>query len=175
MSDSVSIMAADSGRRLFEVAVGRAPRFIAQTPDGSRLIVGDGLARGVTIVDPRIGRVVETRNLGRAGVIREVACSHDGRWAFVNQLISHDEQITLQIERGWINSNGIAVLDLEQPGHYVTLPLDSLINGAANPWGLAVSRDDQRLYVSLAGVHEIAIVDMPRMLELVAQTTPWTS
>jgi YVTN family beta-propeller protein len=52
----------------------------------------------------------------------------------------------------------------------VTLLLDHLLKGAANPNGLVLSRDNKRLYVSLAGVHEIAIVDVDACLRLVEET-----
>jgi YVTN family beta-propeller protein len=80
--------------------------------------------------------------------------------------------MTLQMDRGWINSNGFSVLDLQEPGHYVTLLLDRLLRGAANPWGMVLSADGGRLYVSLSGAHEVAIVDVPKALRLVAETTP---
>ena len=37
---------------------------------------------------------------------------------------------------------------------------------------MALSADGSTLYVSLAGAHEVAIVDVPKALELVAETTP---
>ncbi len=175
LSNTLVALSADTGDVVFEVPVGRNPRYVVETPaaDGStHLLVTNGLSRGVSIVAADSGRVLETRLMGRASLLRQIVCSPDGRWAFVTQLISHDEQITVQIERGWINSNGFAVLDLAQPGHYVTLPLDSLVNGAANPWGMALSSDGQRLYVTLAGVHEVAIIDVPGVLALVAETRP---
>lgn len=153
------------------VAVGRSPRFIAPTPDG-RLVVTDGLGRGISIVDVAARREVEARSLDRASLLRQLVLSPDGRWAAVAHVVSHDETPTLQIERGWIHSNGISLLDLARPGHFVTLLLDRLVSGAANPWGMALSADGERLYVSLAGVHEVAIVDVPRAMALVEATSP---
>jgi len=172
LSNTLSILDVATGRTAFSVPVGRSPRYVARTPDGSRLIVANGLTRGVSIIDPARGSVVETRELGRASLLREVVCSPDGRWAFVAHLISHDEVMPLQMERGWIHSNGFSILDLQEPGHYVTLLLDQLLRGAANPWGMALSGDGGRLYVSLSGVHEVAIVDVKKALRLVAETTP---
>ena len=172
VSESVSVIDAASGRTRAEIPVGRSPRFLAATPDGSRLVVANGLSRSASIIDLAAGRVVETRDLGRASILRQVACSADGRWAFIAGLVSHDETPPLQLERGWINSNGFMVLDLTRPGHRVTLLLDRLLAGASNPWGVALSSDQQRLYVSLTGVHEVAVVDLPAALRLVSETTP---
>jgi mono/diheme cytochrome c family protein len=123
----------------------------------------------VSIIHVASGRVAETRTLERSSILRDIVSSHDGRWAFVAHIVSHDEQMTLQMERGWIHSNGFSVLDLQEPGHGVTLLLDQLLVGAANPWGLALSSDDRQLYVSLSGVHEVAIVDVEKALGVVAK------
>ncbi len=172
ISGSVSIVGLRPGGPASEVRVGSEPRYLAETPDGARLVVANGLSRDVSIIDIATARVVETRSLGRASILRQVACSPDGRWAFVAHLVSHDEMGPSQIERGWIHSNGFSVLDLTRPGHRVTLLLDRLMSGAANPWGLALSPDGRTLYVSLSGVHEVAIVDVGEALRLVEETGP---
>ncbi|MBM4062823.1 MAG: hypothetical protein FJ265_17270 [Planctomycetes bacterium] len=168
LADSISIFDLATGERR-DVAVGRRPRYVAD--NGDQLVVGNAESRDVSIVDPRTGRVVETRSLDRAAQLREVVCTDDGRYAVVATLVGHDEMITTQMDRGWINSNGIAVLDLRQRGHFVIVLLDRVLSGATNPWGLAISADQRRLYVTLAGIHQVAIVDLPALLALVETTT----
>jgi len=170
VSSTVSILDVESGRTLSETPVGSQPRFAALTPDGARLLVSNGLSPWVTVLDTQDGRELERYDMGRASMLREIVSSHDGRWAFLTNLVSHNEVPTVQMERGWINSNGFSVLDLTKPGRRVTLLLDQLLAGATNPSGIAISSDAKRLYVSLAGIHEIAIVDLPAALELAEQT-----
>lgn len=164
VSDTLSTVEPSKGRTVTTIDVGHNPRAIAVCPDGT-VVVGNGGSRDVSIVS-RDGRV-ETRALGRANLIRDVAVTADGRWAIASHVMSHDKVIPVQIERGWIVSNGISIMDLRRRGHYVTLLLDQVLKGAAVPWGLALTRD--RLYVSLAGAHEIAIVDVPAALHLVGE------
>jgi YVTN family beta-propeller protein len=172
LSNTVSIIDLESGKTRFEVPVGRGPRYIAEIPGSGRIIVGNGMSRNASIIDVTTGQVVETRDLGRAGLIRQVIVSPGGRWAFAAHIVSHDELITLQMERGMIHSNGFSVMDLQTPEHRVTLLLDKLLLGAANPWGLAIAPDESMLYVSIAGTHEIAFVDLPRALDVVAGILP---
>ena len=169
VSNSVSVLDVESGRTLSETPVGSQPRFAALTPDGSRLVVSNGLSPFVSVLDPKNGRETARYDMGRASMLREITCSPDGHWAFLTNLVSHNEVPTVQMERGWINSNGFSVLDLTQPNRRVTLLLDHLLSGATNPCGIALSSDAKRLYVSLAGFHEIAIIDVPAALELAAQ------
>ncbi len=170
MSDSVSIIDAATGKTLAEVPVGREPRYVAVTPDGKKLLVANSLSREITIVDVSAAKVVESRDLGKANILRQVAVSPDGRWGYVSHIVSHEERTTLQMERGWIHSNGFSVLDMRHKGRRVTLLLDRLLDGDANPWGALVSKDGGRLYVTLAGVHEVAIVDTRKALQLVRET-----
>lgn len=169
VSSTVSILDVESGRTLSETPVGSQPRFATLTPDGTQLAVSNGLSPWVTLLDSKNGRETGRYDMGRASMLREIVCSPDGHWAFLTNLVSHNEVPTVQMERGWINSNGFSVLDLTQPGRRVTLLLDQLLSGATNPCGLALSSDAKRLYVSLAGIHEIAIVDVPAALELAAK------
>lgn len=171
MAESVSAISTATLAILFEAPVGRNPRYVAELPDSGVLVVTNGLSRSVTYLDAYDGSVLETRSLERASLLRDIQATNNGTYAIAAGLIAHDEMITTQIERGWINSNGLFIMKVRKPGHFVTVLLDSLLDGAANPWGIALSSDDQRLYVSLAGVHEVAIVDLPKLLSLVDSTT----
>ncbi len=169
VSSTVSILDVETGRTLSETPVGRQPRFATLTPDGSRLAVSNGLSPWISLLDPNDGREIGRYDMGRASMLREIVCSKDGHWVFVTNLVSHNEVPTVQMERGWINSNGFSVLDLTQSNRRVTLLLDQLLSGATNPCGIALSSDAKRLYVSLAGIHEIAIIDLPAALALAEQ------
>lgn len=169
VSGTVTALDVVTGGVIAETPVGSQPRFAALTPDGGRLVVSNGLSPWVSVLDARDGRETARYDMGRASMLREIACSADGHWAFLTNLVSHNEVPTVQMERGWINSNGFTVLDLTQPGRRVTLLLDQLLSGATNPVGITVSADARRLYVSLAGIHEVAMVDIPAALALAAE------
>jgi len=168
VSSSVSVLDLVSGQVLAETPVGSQPRFMTVNADGSRLLVSNGLSPWVSVLDSGDGREIARYDLGRASMLREIVCSGDGHWAFLTNLVSHNEVPTVQLERGWVNSNGFSVLDLTQPNRRATLLLDQLLSGATNPCGIALSKDGSRLYVSLAGIHEVAIVDLPAALTLAA-------
>ena len=170
VSSSVSILDIETGHTIAETSVGNQPRFVALTPDGKRLLVSNGLDPWVTVLDAYDGHELEVYDMGRASMLREITCSSDGHWAFLTNLVSHNEVPTVQMERGWINSNGFTILDLTKPNRRVTLLLDQLVSGGTNPTGLSLSSDNKRLYVSLAGIQQVAIVDVSAALELAEKT-----
>ena len=66
---------------------------------------------------------------------------------------------TSQLDRGWINTNAISVIDVENKKLLNTVLLDDVDLGAANPWGVACSEDGSFLCVAIAGTHEIIIIN----------------
>ena len=170
LGDALFAMDSGSGALRFRVAVGRSPHHVVVTPDGSRVVVGNCLGRSVSIIGPERGIEVERRVLGKSSLLQGLALTPDGRFGIVAHVVSHDETFPVQIERGWIHSNGVTVFDLQVPGHRVPLLLDTLLAGAAVPWGVTISEDGDRAWVSLAGVHEVAAVSVAALLQWVRET-----
>lgn len=165
-ANRISVRDARTGKLLRALTAGVEPRYLALCPDESRVLVSEGLARGASLLDLRAGRPLQARALGRASITRQAACSPDGRWGFIAHVVSHDDKLTVQMERGFIHANGFSALDLARAEQRATLLLDALLDGAANPWGLALAPDGGRLFVTLAGVGEAAIVDLGKALTI---------
>ncbi|MDQ8202096.1 cytochrome c peroxidase [Pelagicoccus sp. SDUM812003] len=170
ISNTVTGLATRDLSKLFETSVARAPRFITELPSKGLIAVTNGMARELSLIDAHTGQLRESRHMLRSSLTKGIEKTDTEEYLIAAGIIAHDEMITMQIERGWINSNGVYVMKVDQPGHCVVVPLDSLINGAANPWDVLISPDQKRLYVTLSGVHEVAFVDLPKLLNLVAST-----
>jgi YVTN family beta-propeller protein len=50
--------------------------------------------------------------------------------------------------------------------------LDNVNSGAANPYGLAISKDGSTLYVTHTGIHKVSVINLPRLHELLKKTPP---
>jgi mono/diheme cytochrome c family protein len=66
---------------------------------------------------------------------------------------------TTQLERGWMNTNALSIIDIKSLDLYNTVLLDEIDLGAANPWDVKCTMDGKYLCVSHAGTHEISIID----------------
>lgn len=94
--------------------------------------------------------------------IRDLALSPDGRYALSASVIGSHRVPATQIEQGWINKNGLSVVDLKNRELLGTLLLDEMALGAANPWGIVL--DEAAAWVSLSGNHELMRIDYPALV-----------
>jgi len=181
--NTVSFVDMRKGAEKFRVRMVREPIFAAVTPDESKVVVSNALAFGpatesttaasVNIFDAGTAETGTTVKLpGGSTNCRCVAVSPDGKWAFVVHGVSRFQVPTTQLERGWMNTSALSIIDLANESLYATVLLDSIDLGAADPWGLALSPDGKFLWVSLSGVHEVARIEVARLVEMLSGKVP---
>ncbi len=105
-------------------------------------------------------------------VARGVTTSPDSKWAYVVHNIGRFQLPITQLERGWVNTTALSVLDLEKQQRLTTILLDRLTKGAADPIDVRCSLDGQRLAVSHAGTHEVSLLDIGKLHRLFAGQVP---
>jgi DNA-binding beta-propeller fold protein YncE len=169
--DSVSILDLASGEEAARAGARREPWFVRVTPDESLAVVGNRLPAG-DASQPSISAVVSLIELPGGAEVTEVplpanslnvlgiAISSDGRWAYVLHNLGRTTMSTERISGGWINRNLLSVIDLRARRLALSTPLDSVTEGAANPWGAALSRKGDVLWVSISGTHELGRLDL---------------
>ncbi len=157
---------AETGR----VAVAREPIALAVTPDGQKLFVanhlpsgaadGDYVASQISVIDVATKQVSGTITLPNgSSSLRGMCISPDGAHVYVTHLLSRYQLPTTQLERGWMNTNALTVIDAATATRINTVLLDDVSRGAANPWGVACTPDGSRICVAHAGTHEISVID----------------
>ena len=165
-----------------EAQIGREPIAAVLSLDGSFLLVSCLLPQG-----PATGPVVsaevvmvKTADLTVAARIalpngstsvRGICLAPDGRYAYAVHTLAHYQLPTTQLDRGWMNTSALSVIDVAARRWVNTVLLDAVEQGAANPWGVAGTRDGQWLCVSHSGTHEVSVIDrraLHRKLDQVA-------
>ena len=180
---SVSLVDLDTGREKARVDVPREPHHIAVTPDESIAVVGNllpadrgtdpGAASVVSLIDlEKTAHLVDVRLPPGSAVVRQIAISSDGRRAYVAHVLGRTGVPTTQLERGWVNTNALSIIDLPTRTHYATVLLDNPVRGAADPWGIAVGPDGKYLWISLSGIHQVARLDLERLENYLAGGLP---
>lgn len=158
------------------VSVPREPAAAAISPDGRLLFVANLVPAGaadqdyaaavVTAIDTASKKVAATIRLPNGSAsLRGVCVSPDGQHAYVTHVLSRYQLPTTQLERGWMNTNALSVIDVASMKLVNTVLLDDVDLGAANPWGVVVTGNGRYICVTHAGTHELSVIDRQAMHE----------
>jgi YVTN family beta-propeller protein len=169
-NNDVSVMDTSSGATLRRLPVLREPVAAALTPDGATLVVanqlpagradGDYIAAAVSLLDTQGKNAPVAVALPNGSTALQGLClSPDGAYAYVTHILGRYHLFTGQLERGWVNTNVLSILDLRSRKWVNTVLLDGVDLGAANPWDVKCTPDGEYLVVTLSGTHELCLID----------------
>ena len=170
-NNNVSVLDVENKKEVTRIGVPREPIAMALSPDGKTLVVAnqlsdmagdqDVVASKVTLIDTAANKASKDLQLpnGSTG-LRGVCVSPDGKFAYVTHILARYQLPTTQLERGWICTNALSIVDLAKQELLNTVLLDDVDLGAANPWGVAISGDGKFLCVAHAGTHEVSVIDV---------------
>ncbi len=162
------------------IKVLREPHALALGAEGKLLFVinhlpatraiDDIVAAAVSVIDTSTGKVVKNVMLpnGSTGV-RGICAAPDGSMIYVTHTFGRYQLPTTQLERGWMNTAGLSILDGKSGDYVNTVLLDDVDLGAANPWGVEVSPCGKYLFVAHAGTREVSIIDRVALHERLAK------
>ncbi|MDO4550041.1 MAG: cell surface protein [Planctomycetia bacterium] len=168
-STDVSVVDMESKKETRRIKTIREPKSVAVTPDGKTLFItnflpldpadGYDVAAEVTWVDTATFQQGNIRLMNGCVALHQVTVSPDGKYAFVTNNLARYQMPTTMVERGWMNTNAVAIIDAQERKLINVVLLDSIDLGAANPWGVSMTEDGKTLLVSHAGTHEVSIID----------------
>jgi YVTN family beta-propeller protein len=181
--DSVSIVDLAPGKEIKRIQVVREPACAAVTPDGTRIVVSNFLPQGAG-TDPALSSLVSILDAARqeqiatvklppgSTTVSGVAMSPNGKWAYVVHSLGRFTLPITQLERGWVHTYAMSIIDVKAASLYATVLLDDLVSGAADPWAVVCSADGKTVWVSHAGTHEVSILDIGRLHDLLEGRLP---
>ena len=176
-SHDVSILELAHKNETQTVSVPREAFFIAALPDGKGALAANLLpvgSPGTTSLRTYVS-LLETPPAGKASTaanialptastsLREIVVSKDGRTAYVVHTLGRIQVPATQLERGWVSTNALSVVDLDKKSVSATVLLDRVDEGASDPWGLCLSPSGDKLWVGLRGTHQLVQVDLRRL------------
>ena len=181
--NKVTVVDLTSGNVLGDVTVNNYPYFAEATTSGSYVIVGHatpsgnamtaGFASSVTFIDVNARTVAANIALpAGSGNVRKIKCSPDGQWAYVVHTLGRIALPTTQITKGWVNTDALTIINVSTRSIYTTVLLDTLYEGAADPWGLAISSDSNTLWISISGTHQVFKLDLYNLHQLLTGNIP---
>lgn len=129
---------------------------------------GADVAAEITMVDVVSGKTKNIRLPNGSSSMHGICLSPDGKYVYTTAILARYQLPTSQLERGWMNTNGFSIIDANKGEFINTVLLDDVDLGASNPWPITVSQDSKKVYVGLAGSHELCVVEIDKALEKIA-------
>ena len=174
--NNISAIDLASRKQVAQIPVQREPVAAVLTPDGRFLFVNNHIPAGaanrgniaavVSVIDTTSNKVITTIELPNGTTALQGICiSPDGRYAYAAHILARYTVPTTQLERGWINTNALSIIDVESKRLFDTVLLDDVDNGAANPWAVGCTNDGKKVCVTHAGTDEISIIDVTALLD----------
>ncbi|MCP4450491.1 MAG: cell surface protein [Planctomycetes bacterium] len=179
-NNNVAVIRTRDLKGVVHIPVDREPVAAQLSQDGSRLYVLnllpsmradlDYTGAAVSVIDTRKNEVSTSITMPNGTIhLRGICLSPDGQYAYVTHILSRYTVPTSQLQRGWINTNAVTVLDARTARIVNTVLLDDVDNGAANPWDITCTADGQWLCTTHAGTNEISLIDRAKLHERLDQ------
>ena len=157
----------------------REPIRSAVTADGATLFVSNHLpidpsdgydvACMITVINTADKSTGTIRLPNGSSSLRGVCIAPDGKHAYAVHILSRYQMPTTQLERGWMNTNALSIIDVAAKKLVNTVLLDDIDLGAAMPWDVAVTPDGKSICISHAGTHELSVIDTAALLKKLAE------
>ncbi|GGK09241.1 c-type cytochrome [Parabacteroides faecis] len=165
---------------LNRITVGREPVDIVSFAGDSLLLVANNLpemssltypiACQLDIVDVNNKKVVKRLQLPNGSTdVKALATDSKGDYAYAVHLLARYQLPTNQVDRGWMSTNVLSVINLHTQEVENTILLDTPQKGASNPWNVVVSPDDSKIWISVSGTHELVCVDRTSLHDRLAR------
>ncbi len=183
ISNDVAVLDAQTGAEEKRLAGGRGASYITASPDGSRLYVTHVYPNAtphrtapdseITVIDTARAVVVERISLPYIAHGFHVAFSADGRLGVAATLHPKNLVPLAHLEHGGAFADTLTLFGADV-GKPVEVPLDELDRYAARPFGIAITPDKTRMFISCGGSEMVTVVDVPRLIRF-ARTHPGSS
>jgi len=179
-SSDLSVIDLISGVEQNRLTTGNNPTGVQISPDGNLVLVtsrrtlglpyGDTLRCELTVVNDKKQRIAERLDIKQAYMMENIAFTSSGDLAIIPLIRPKNNVPTIQIERGWMMTGGIGIVEQKPSGRIIQLLLDEPNAYYADPFDIAVTPDGKKAFVSHAGVNCISVIDIDAVRKLISES-----
>jgi YVTN family beta-propeller protein len=182
ISNDVAVLDAQTGLEEKRLMAGRGASYLTLSPDGARIYGThiypnpSPLRTGVenrtppeseiTVIDVKHATVADRIPLHSIAGVFHLALSADGSLGAVAEFHPKNLIPLAHLEHGGAFAYTLTIFG-PRVGQTVEVPLDQLDRYASQPFGVAISADAQRIFVSAGGSECVLAIDVPRLLRFV--------
>ena len=176
ISNDIAVLDPRTGAEEKRLAGGRGASYITPSSDGARLYVTHVYPNPtshraapdseITVIDTQRAVVSDRIALPDIAHGFHVAVASDGRLGVAAGLHPRNLVPLAHLEHAGAFTDTITLFGLDI-GKPVELPLDELERYAVRPFGVAITPDKSRIFVTCGGSEEVTVVDAPRLLRFI--------
>ena len=176
LSGDVSVIDLKSGQETKRLLAGRGASYLALSPDGkwiycTHIYPNPGAFRSqpnseITVIDTERQTVVERKPLHNVAGVFHVAVSADGRLGVAAQLRPKNLIPLAHVEHGWAFGDSLTLFG-DDVGGTVQIPIDELDRYYALPWGVAITPDKSKIFLTTAGSQSVTVINVSSLLKTV--------
>jgi YVTN family beta-propeller protein len=181
-ANSVSVFDLQAKQEIRRLDAGNNPAGVTMSPDGKSVYVtsrrgviapyGTALTTEMTVLDAGLNRVREHKNIESAYLMENAAFTPGGEFVITPLIRPKNLVTTLQVERGWMMTEGIGIIEQKEGGRTIQLLLDEPNSYYSDPFDIAITPDGKKAFVTSAGANVVSVIDMDSVKVLMAKTSP---
>ncbi len=176
LSGDISVIDAKTGQERKRLLAGCGASYLALSPDGkfiygTHIYPNPGAFRTppnseITVIDTGRQTVVERKPLHNVAGVFHVALSADGKLGVAAQLRPKNLIPLAHVEHGWVFGNSLTLFG-DDIGGTVQVPIDELDRYYSLPWGVVITPDKSKIFVTTAASESVTVIDVARLLHFV--------
>jgi YVTN family beta-propeller protein len=176
LSGDISVIDVKTGQEKKRLLAGRGASYLALSPDGkfvyaTHIYPNPGAFRTpptseITVIDTARQIVVERKPLHNVAGMFHVEWSADGKLGVVTQMRPKNLVPLAHVEHGWAFGNSLTLFG-EDVGGTVQVPIDELDRYYSLPWGVVLTPDKSKMFVTTAASESVTVIDVERLLKFV--------
>jgi YVTN family beta-propeller protein len=178
-SDNISVIDTETLKEVRRLAASRNPWSLSLSPNGKRILVSNNLSRfvdvrtaplsEVTVIDAETQQVTHRYEVPGANLLQGLAWHPDGRFALTTLNRTKNLVPMTRLLQGWTITNGLGLLWAD--GGVDQVLLDEPGGCFPDPADVAFTPDGQHAIVTSSGSNRVAVVDVSKLLELLASAS----
>jgi YVTN family beta-propeller protein len=181
ISNDVAVLDAQTGAEEKRLSAGRGSSYLTLTPDGSRVYATHiypnppqvrteldnrtAPESEITVIDVARAVVVDRLPLHRIAGVFHLAFSPDGRLGVVAEYHPKNLVPLAHLEHGGAFAFALTIFGADVGKTPVEIPLDELERYASRPFGVAISPDKSRIFISCGGSEMVTVIDAAKLLQ----------
>ena len=180
-SNDVSLINLENGKEWKRFSAGNNPSGIGMNPAKTSLFVtsrrallapyGDPVVCELTVIEEAGKRIAGRMDMKSAYMLENIEFTPTGDLALIPMIRPKNLIPSIQVEGGFIMTNGITIIEQKENGRTIQLLLDEPNSYYADPFDIAITPDGKRAFVSHAGVDQISAIDLDSLRSFINSHT----